>query len=251
MLQALPEATESPRGPRRGFGRVLLSILVTISLLTGLGLAAIYVKRHHGGDPVVTMTGRPVTLPAGDPIISQTTDPKPLTTTEVFGHPTVKPDGSSTGYTLLKAQVVTNCSSVATDKIAAMLTSLGCTQAVRGTLRSADGVYVVTSGIVNLPDATKAASARTSVASLITANSGHFIGLDAAGGVTLVTTHLGWDARGHYLFFAVIALASGKPITADDAGTDMIIDDVIEKYLSGTIIAAREPARSASATPSR
>ena len=59
------------------------------------------------------------------------------------------------------------------------------------------------------------------------------------------TTHLGWDSRGHYVFYVVIGLASGDPITATDERTPLIISDIVETYLSTTVIGAREKTRGA------
>jgi hypothetical protein len=241
-------APDLPDDPERHTGRTILIAILVVIVLTG-GAYGVDRWNHHR-ITAVTTTSKPVVLPAGDPITSQKTDPEPLTTAEVFGASTIPSSAGGGGYSVVKSESVA-CASVATDKIATLLNSLGCTQAVRATLTTSDHTYVITAGVVNLPDSSAAANARTSLKSLISAGTGRFISLDASGvpSVSQVTTHLGWDSRGHYLSYAVIALANGQPISATDDRTASIINDIVERYLGATVIGARET--QPSATPSK
>jgi hypothetical protein len=241
-----PSAGSESRQRHRG-RTIVISLLVLVVL--GGAAGALEWNRLRKPAATVVTTTTVAALPPGDPIASQSTDPRPLTTTEVFGSPTIPSGADGSGYSIVKSESVADCTSVATDKIAALLGTLGCTQAIRATLTSADGTYAITTGIVNLPDAKAAGNARTSIKSLVAAGTGRFVGVDANGlpSAAQSTTHLGWDSRGHYLTYAVIALANGKPIASSDKNTATIINDVIEDYLGATIIGARES--SASPTP--
>ena len=63
-------------------------------------------------------------------------------------------------------------------------------------------------------------------------------------------TQLGWDIRGHYLGYCVVARADGKAIDAGDQTARQVIDDLVEKYLLGTVIQARTTPPTGSAHPS-
>ncbi len=227
--------------PRRKLGRIVYGLItvVVVLALAGFGYAFFIRKNPSAAKTVVSTT--PAVLPASDPILSQKTDPKALTADEVF---TKLIHSSATGgdYTVEKSEAITGCANVATTKIQALLTSLGCTQVVRANLLSPDGRYTITAGIVNMPDEKSAASVRTSIGSLVTAGKDHFntLVVTPASAAPQPTTHLGWDSRGHYVFYVVIGLASGDPIATSDERTPLIISDIVETYLSTTVIGARE-----------
>ena len=61
--------------------------------------------------------------------------------------------------------------------------------------------------------------------------------------VAQAAANIAWDTRGHYLMYCVIVLANGKAIAADDKRTSVIVSDVVESYLGGTVIHARERPR--------
>ncbi len=242
-----------PRTPARAPGRgdqappprlrrALYAIVTTLVVLTVVAYGIVYFTRGNTTTKTVT-SSTPVVLPKSDPILSRATDPKPLTASEVFGQATIRSSATGGNYTVSQGQTITGCGTVATSKIAAMLSSLGCSQVVRADLTSPDGTYVITAGIVNLPDQASASTARTSIKSLIESGTDHFNAYTlalASPPPTQPTTHLGWDTRGHYLFYVVIGLANGRSIGVNDERTPLIISDIIEKYLSTTVIGARE-----------
>jgi hypothetical protein len=59
----------------------------------------------------------------------------------------------------------------------------------------------------------------------------------AAGGASDVIarspTRLGWDVRGHYLIYCVVARSAGGPIT--DQAAQPVIQDLVEKYLAAAV----------------
>ncbi len=235
-------APEADAPKRRKVGRVLYALITLAVVLTVAGYGYTHFIRKNTASPKIVVSSTPAVLPASDPILSQKSDPKALSTAEVF---TKLIHSSATGgdYTVEKSQAITGCGDVASTKIQALLTSLGCTQVVRANLLSPDGRYTITAGIVNMPDEKSAATVRTSIGSLVSGGKDHFntyvIATDATA-APQPTTHLGWDSRGHYVFYVVIGLASGDPITATDERTPLIISDIVETYLSTTVIGARE-----------
>jgi len=244
MLSARPAApyADAPVQRQRRTGRLVALCALAIVLLGAAGYGAVHVTHRHAAATIVTSSA-PAALPSGDPIASQRTDSAPLTAAEVFPAATIASSAGGGSYTVVKSQALDACGSIATGKIADLLTSLGCTQAVRATLTSPDGAYVITTGIANLPDAAAAANARTAIKPLVEAGDSRFNGFDAGGKTTVIIqakSQASWDSRGHYLVYAVIALENGGSISPTDDHTPLIISDLLEKYLSTSIIGARE-----------
>jgi hypothetical protein len=135
---------------------------------------------------------------------------------------------------------------VAVGDLVATLATNGCTQAVRATVTSADKAFVITIGLLNLRDRAGATATEEAVKVSVRGHTGRFNGL-AGGGtsdvITKVATQLGWDSRGHFLAFAVIARADGSTIAAGDPTTTEIVNTLIEDYLKGTVLQARVDAR--------
>ncbi len=173
-------------------------------------------------------------------ISSRTVDPAPLTVQEVFPLDQV---GGVTGiYTVLKKDLSPDCRTAATGDLGALLVQGGCTQVVRATLRSANGQYLVTAGIFNLKDEASANTANTSVKPLFDAQKGQFSGMlgsDNNDAIVRAPSHLLWFARGHFVAYCRIVLASGATIAADDAEAKAISKDIAETYLRDYVIAAR------------
>jgi hypothetical protein len=114
---------------------------------------------------------------------------------------------------------------------------------VRATLTSPDGNYVITAGIFNLADTTKAGTTQAAIRTAIDSHKGRLSGFAAGGSTDVVAqaaANIAWDSRGHYLMYCVVVLANGKAIASDDNRTSVIVGDVVESYLGGTVIHARE-----------
>lgn len=215
-------------------------MIAVILLILGVGFAIV---ESRGGESARTPNASG-TEPEIREILDQKVDPVPLSDTEVFG--TAKITSTAPGkaaYKVVKSQAATDCGTAVTGTISTLLTSLGCTQVIRGTILSPDGAYVITAGVFNMPDAKSASKAHGSIKSAVDTRKGRFSGFAAGGSTDVIAqaaTHLAWDTRGHYLLYAVIALTNGKAITATDARTPLIVTDVLERYLSDTVIGGRE-----------
>ena len=234
-------------GPKKS-KRGLIITLVVIVLLAAGGFGAKVL--FFGGDDTSTISGQ-VNKPTADQakrVESQSTDAAPLTAAEVFGAATIPSSAGGGTYKVVKSQLASDCKSVVGGDIGTALTTAGCTQAVRATMTSPDGNYVITAGIFNLADATKATAAQSAVRSAIDARKGRFSGFAAGDGTDVVAqaaANIAWDSRGHYLIYCVIVRSDGTAISADDKRTPVIVSDVVESYLGGTVIHKRELASGA------
>jgi hypothetical protein len=218
--------------------------------MTALGITAVAVLVAVlvvGGYVIFTGTGSG-TGAAGGPkprdISTQQVDPPPLTEAELFPAATVTVSVGSTSraYQVQKPQLVPDCKGVAVGDLAATLVAPNCTQVVRATLLTADKTYVLTAGLVNLPAKTNADQLNTAIQTSVGAQKGRFTGYNAgppSDVFTRAATQLGWDVRGHYVAYCVVARADGKPIDTADQTAHQVIDDLVEKYLLGTVIQAR------------
>jgi hypothetical protein len=236
-----------PEPPARRSRRGLIATLVVIVLLVagGFGLK-LYLDSGDGNNSSATTQVNKPTEDQAKRVESQKVDKTPLTADEVFGATTIGSNAEGGGsYRVVKSQAATDCKSAVGGDVATALTTAGCTQVVRATMTSPDGNYVITAGIFNLGDSTKAGAAQTAIRTAIDAHKGRFSGFAAGGGTDVVSqaaANIAWDTRGHYLMYCVIVLANGKSIASDDKRTPVIVGDVLETYLGGTVIHARETA---------
>ncbi len=192
----------------------------------------------------------PTTLPRD--ISSRDVDPEPLTIAEVFPGKEIVINVDESAYRVLKTQASKNCATAASDELHALLTEVGCSQVVRGTLRSPSGIYLMTAGIFNLADAAGAESAHDRTKSIIDNRKGGFQGLIAGSGtdaIVLPSAQVGWHVRGHYLVYCVIAKADGTPIGENDPFARQSLSDVIESYLRGRILESRATTPIGPSTP--
>jgi hypothetical protein len=197
---------------------------------------------HPGGR--VEATAQPAAATVLRQLTSRADDPRPLTVGEVFPNAEViaGSSGTLTRYRVLRVQALDRCGVAAEGAVVALLEAAGCNQVVRGTLRSPDGGYVATAGLLNLVDTAGAEAVRSGVKPHLDADTGRFRGLPAGrgtSGLTRHTTQLGWHARGHFLAYAVIARSDGSKIYPDDPIARQILTDLIEQYLRTRVLDRR------------
>jgi hypothetical protein len=224
------------------------------SLLAVCGLTSYFiVLDEKAGTGKAASSPAPSVLPRD--ISSREVDPAPLTAPELFPTKEISVVPNQPGYTLLTAQVAADCKVAATDDLLAALVAAGCNQVVRATLRSPDSVYLITGGVFNLVDEAAADGVREKVKPLVDAKKGRFTGLVAGKGTEAIvrsSTHLGWDTRGHFLLYCVVARADAKDFAADDdARVRQMIYDMIRLHLRDTALEKRATiAVGQTATPS-
>jgi len=182
-------------------------------------------------------------------------DPTPLTAAEVFPATSV-PAKTGLPYQVLKTQASTDCGVAATGDLAKALKTQGCSQVVRATLKTGDSLYVITAGLFNLVDEAGAEEVNAAIKPTVDAGKGRFVGYvtDASTkAFATAPTYIGFDSRGHFLAYCVIARTDGKPFSAKDSALRDITVDLVEAHLFDAILTARasRPAgASASAHPS-
>jgi hypothetical protein len=221
--------------------------VLAVAVLAGVCAAGGYIMFTHP-DVGDVAAGAPPAQPKPHDISSRQADPAPLTEAEIFPAPAVAPGG----YQVAKTQAG-DCAGVAVGEPGKVLAAAGCTQTVRAVLVSPDKVYVLTAGVLNLTSQDSAQQANDGLRVAIGAQKGRFTGFVVAGVSDVFTkaaTQLGWDARGHFLGYCVVARLDGRALDGTDPAARKVIDDLVEKYLLGTVIQARTAPATPSAPPS-
>jgi hypothetical protein len=221
--------------------------VLAVAILAGVCAAGGYIMFGHPGTGTSSAAGVPSAPAKPRDISNRVADPKPLTEAELFPAATLTPGG----YSVAKTQAATDCKGAAIGDPGKVIAAAGCSQLVRATLVSPDKAYVLTAGLLNLESQDSAQQANDGLRTAIGAQKGRFTGFVVSGVSDVfnsAATQLGWDVRGHYLGYCVVARADGKPVPANDAGGLKIIDDIVEKYLIGHVVGAR--AAPPSPTPS-
>ncbi|WP_344350367.1 hypothetical protein, partial [Catellatospora coxensis] len=226
-----------------------LSVLGVLAVLTVCGVGSfLMVLDEKQGTGAQANTSPPPTATPVD-ITSREVDPKPLTAAEVFPGKqiVIDPNKPTEVYTVIKPQVLTDCRAAASGEISKLVTKLGCSQVVRGTMRSPNGAYLVTGGIVNLDTVANAEKAYEAIKPIVDEGKGRFLGYapdrqekkSITKPLALASTHAGWNIRGHYLVYCVIARSDGGEIPIGDPFAKQILFDVIEFYLRGKVLEER------------
>lgn len=178
-------------------------------------------------------------------ISSRQIDPNPLTVAEVFPTDTIVIDPSkpNEAYKIIAKQEQADCRTSTKGDISAMIQGLGCSQVIRATMRS-PSEYLVTGGIFNLDTVDSAEKAWGSIGGMVASQKGGFLGWAPTSDkstrpLALAATVVGWNMKGHYLAFCVIARSDGNEIPDRDPFASQIMYDVVEIYLKGQILEAR------------
>jgi hypothetical protein len=228
-----PRGRRSARPQRRTAAWVNAVGIIAVAVLVGVCAAGGYIMFNHAGVTDAAADNSPSAAPSPHDIGNRQVDPAPLTEAELSPAPA--------GYQVIKTQTLPDCKTVAVGEPGKVLAMAGCNQVVRATLVSADKGYVATVGLVNLDSQTGAEQANDAIRTAVGAQKGRFTGY-AVGGPSDVfskaATQLGWDVRGHFLGYCVVAKADGTALD-NDPHARQIIDDLVEKYLIGTVLQRR------------
>ncbi|MFV2115010.1 hypothetical protein ACFHW0_22070 [Micromonospora sp. LOL_025] len=237
------------RSQRRGGGRwwqVVVGGAAVLALLALCGLGAAALLAERDGTPQTAPTSPPEAAESADvgaqALDSRDTDQAPLTARELFpGKQLVVADGEP-AYKVLKSQSSASCAVAATGEVADLLVRLGCTQVVRATLRTPDGGHLVTTGLFNLTDRANAERARDRIRLLLDEREGRFRGMAAdedSAAIATAPARVGWQVRGHYLAYAVVARSDGETIRSGDTKAREILFDMIELHLNRGVLERR------------
>ncbi|HZM83260.1 MAG TPA: hypothetical protein VFC19_46700 [Candidatus Limnocylindrales bacterium] len=240
--------------------RAILAVIGVIVVLAvcGIGSWLNVLDEQKGARAEANNTSPKPSVIAVD-ITSREVDPTPLTIAEVFPNDTIVIDPSKPNevYKVIAKQELADCRTSTKGEISTLIQGLGCTQVIRATMRSPND-YLVTGGIFNLDTVASAEKAWESIRVMVDLQKGGFVGYAPISDKTtrplvLAATVVGWNIKGHYLAFCVIARADGNEIPDRDPFASQIMYDIVEMYLKGVILEARAtdpgPDAGASGTP--
>lgn len=241
-------------------GLSILGVLVVLAVC-GIGSYMIVVDEQKGVQAQANTGPKPTTTPVD--ISSRQVDPKPLTAKEVFPERTiiVDPNQPDAVYTLDgNPQESNDCKSAAEGEVAKLLAEAGCSQVVRGTLKTPVDGYLVTGGIFNLETSVAADKAWGQIETIVKEEKGRFVGYvvtsdKATKPLALASSVVGWTVKGHYVAFCVVARTDSQAIADDDPYAKQIMFDIVQYYLQGKVLEERatdpiDPSAAPSAKPS-
>ncbi|MFF5230056.1 hypothetical protein [Dactylosporangium sp. NPDC000521] len=242
-------ARSTPAEPARGVEHrphrwiAALSVIGVIVLLAACGLGSWFIFKDEKNGPESARS----TANAGPKkrdISSRQVDPNPLTEAEVFPQNNIIAVPDEPPYLILKTQASPDCKTAATDQLATLLAGAGCSEVVRATMKSPNEDYLITAGIFNLDTEKSAATAFEGVKPIVDGQKGRFAGMSVGAGtgtdaIVRAPTQLGWNYRGHFIAFVVIARVDGKDFAPDDPYPNQITYDIVETYLENGIIGNR------------
>ncbi|GGQ65238.1 hypothetical protein [Couchioplanes azureus] len=229
---ALPDLGDAEPAPETGRRSRKPLVVALVLLLLGAGGGAGWYYLRGSADKAPTAQELKVA--------DRQADPEPLTADEVFGADTVA--GTQGEYKVLKTQAASDCGTAAGGAVAKELASAGCNQVVRATLTSPDGKLVITAGIFNLENRTRAQEAAAAIDTAVKKGQGRFGGLVAGKASNIISraaANLAWDVHGHYLVYCLVANADGSAIAADDPRAQTVRKDLAEKHLGDAVIDKR------------
>jgi hypothetical protein len=225
---------------RAGLG--VLGVIVVLAVC-GIGSYLIVLDEQKGVQAQADTGPKPTITPVD--ISSREVDSQPLTIAEVFPSDTITidPKQPEQVYTVLAKQELPDCRTATKGEVTTLVATLGCSQVVRATMRSPDG-YLVTGGLLNLDTQASAEKAWESIRKMVDNQKGGFYGYSPTNDRTtkplvLAQTVVGWNMKGHYLAYCVIARSDGEEIPDRDQFASRIMWDVIEIYFKGMILEAR------------
>lgn len=217
---------------------------MSVLLMLGVcGLSSFFIVADERNGRVaagITAPGAPTTVPRD--ISSRAVDPQPLTVEEVFPTGDIVIDPAEPPYKLLKTQAEERCRAAVAGEISTLLDELGCSQVVRGTLRSPTNEYLITTGVFNLEEASGAEWAHARIKPLLDEEKGRFQGMIADEGteaVALSAAQVGWHSLGHFLMYCMIARADGEPVPDDDPHARRILFDMLQLHLQANVLEKR------------
>jgi hypothetical protein len=228
-------------------GLGILGVIVVLAVC-GIGSYMIVMDEQKGVQAQANNNGpKPTTTPVD--ISSRKVDPTPLTIDEVFPSRTitVDPNKPNEVYTLIGSPQELkdkDCKLAAEGDVAKLMSTLGCSQVVRGTLKTPIDGYLVTGGVINLETAAFADKAWEQIETIVKEEKGRFIGYVITSDKTtkplaLASSVVGWAVKGHYVAYCVVARVDSEAIADDDPFAKQIMFDIVQFYLQGQILEAR------------
>ncbi|WP_238007592.1 hypothetical protein KZZ52_56275 [Dactylosporangium sp. AC04546] len=236
-----PATMESPHRPHRWVA--MLSAIAVLVVLAACGIGTWFIFRDERDGPESARSST-TDGPKKRDISSRKVDPNPLTEAEVFPSNNIVAVPNEPPYLILSTKASPDCKTAATDDLAALLMNAGCSEVVRATMKSPNEEYLITAGLFNLDTEEAAAKAFDAVKPIVDGQKGRFSGMSVGAGtgtdaLVRAPTQLGWNFKGHFIAYCVIARVDGNAFAPDDPYPNQITFDIVETYLENGIIGNR------------
>ncbi|MER7001770.1 hypothetical protein ABT297_01790 [Dactylosporangium sp. NPDC000555] len=230
-------------GPRPHRWVALLSVVAVLVVLGACVMGTWFILKDEKNGPDSTKSSA-ASAPKKRDISSRDVDSKPLTEAEVFPSNNIQAAPDEQPYVILATKASNDCKVAATDELAKLLANGGCSEVVRATMKSPNGEYLVTAGVFNLSTEKVAGQTFEGIRPIVDAQKGRFAGMSVGVGtgtdaLVRAPTQLGWNYKGHFITYCVIARVDGKNFAQGDPYPSQITFDIVETYLDNGIIENR------------
>ncbi|MFG2038201.1 hypothetical protein [Dactylosporangium sp. NPDC048998] len=238
-------AVAGPAGtaPRPHRWVALLSVVAVLVVLGACGMGTWFILKDEKNGPDSAKSST-TSGPKKRDISSREVDPKPLTEAEVFPSNNIVAAPDEQPYVIMATKASNDCKVAATEELATLLANAGCSEVVRATMKSPNEEYLVTAGIFNLSNEKVAAQTFDSIKPIVDGQKGRFAGMSVGVGtgtdaLVRAPTQLGWNYKGHFITYCVIARVNGNNFAQGDQYPNQITFDIVETYLDNGIIENR------------
>jgi hypothetical protein len=231
------------RGPRPHRWVALLSAIAVVVVLGACGMGTWFILKDEKNGPG-SANSSSASGPKKRDISTREADPKPLTEAEVFPSNNIVAVPDEPPYVILATKASNDCKVAATEELATLLANAGCTEVVRATLKSPNQEYLITAGVFNVSSEKVAAQAFDGIKPIVDGQKGRFAGMSVGAGtgtdaLVRAPTQLGWNYKGHFITYCVIARVDGNNFAQGDPYPNQITFDIVETYLDNGIIENR------------
>jgi hypothetical protein len=225
---------------------ITISVISVLVVLGACGFGS-YQLFKEGDQPVGVIASGPAVQRRD--ITTRQADPNPLTVEMVFPSREIAPaeDGLPPYVMVGDPQAMENCQYAATFDIKTLLAGTDdggqviCSQFVWASFISYDERYLVTVGVLNLPDMQRAAAIANEIKSAGENGQGTLIGYVSDPSVAQLTRaapHLSMVVHGHFLLYAVIVHKDGSDMGDAEQGAQVVAYDLLQHYLRDQVLDA-------------
>jgi hypothetical protein len=231
------------KGPRPHRWVALLSAIAVVVVLGACGMGTWFILKDEQNGPDSAKSSS-ASGPKKRDISTREVDPEPLTEAEVFPNNNIVAVATEPPYVIMATKRSDDCKVAATEELATLLVNAGCNEVVRATMKSPNQEYLITAGVFNVSSEKVAAQAFEGIKPIVDGQKGRFAGMSVGAGtgtdaLVRAPTQLGWNYKGHFITYCVIARVDGNNFAQGDPYPNQITFDIVETYLDNGIIENR------------
>jgi hypothetical protein len=221
----------------------MMSVIAVLVVVGACGVGTWFILKDEKNGPDSAKSSS-ASAPKKRDISSRAVDPKALTEAEVFPSNSIVAVPDEPPYVILATKASNDCKAAATEDLAKLLAGAGCTEVVRATMKSPNEEYLITAGIFNISSEQVAAQTFDGIKPIVDGQKGRFAGMSVGAGtgtdaLVRAPTQLGWNYKGHFITYCVIARVDGNNFAQGDPYPNQITYDIVETYLDNGIIENR------------